>query len=114
MSDAQGFHQQDYQRPELVCPAGTPAALRAAVDAGADAVYCGLQNETNARNFPGLNFTVPEVEQSLTYARARNAKLLLAVNTFPPAGMFDLSFLVVFIAIEVAHTAIGCSGRIFP
>jgi hypothetical protein len=37
MSEAQSFHQQDYQRPELVCPAGTPAALRAAVDAGADA-----------------------------------------------------------------------------
>ena len=79
-----------YQRPELVCPAGTPAALRAAVDAGADAVYCGLQNETNARNFPGLNFTPAEVEQSLAYAHARKAKLLLAVNTFPPAGKFAM------------------------
>ena len=37
-------------RPELVCPAGTPAGLRTAVDAGADAVYCGFQNATNARN----------------------------------------------------------------
>jgi putative protease len=81
---------QNYQQPELVCPAGTPAALRAAVDAGADAVYCGLQNETNARNFPGLNFTVPEVEQSLGYAHARNAKLLLAINTFPTAGRFGM------------------------
>jgi O2-independent ubiquinone biosynthesis protein UbiU len=81
---------KDYHRPELVCPAGTPAALRAAVDAGADAVYCGFQNVTNARNFPGLNFTPAEVEQSLSYARARNAKLLLAVNTFPPAGKFDI------------------------
>jgi putative protease len=80
----------DYQRPELVCPAGTPAALRAAVDAGADAVYCGLQNETNARNFPGLNFTILEVEQSLAYAHAHGAKVLLAVNTFPPAGKFPL------------------------
>jgi collagenase-like PrtC family protease len=79
-----------YRRPELVCPAGTPAALRTAVDAGADAVYCGLQNETNARNFPGLNFTPAEVEQSVGYAHARNAKVLLAVNTFPPAGRFDL------------------------
>jgi len=79
-----------YKRPELVCPAGTPAALRAAVDAGADAVYCGLQNETNARNFPGLNFTPAELEQSLGYAHARNAKVLLAVNTFPPAGRFAL------------------------
>ena len=85
MSDA-----QDLTRPELVCPAGTPAGLRTAVDAGADAVYCGLQNETNARNFPGLNFTMPEVEQSLAYAHARNAKMLLAVNTFPPAGKFEM------------------------
>jgi len=81
---------ETYTRPELVCPAGTPAALRTAVDAGADAVYCGLQNETNARNFPGLNFTPAELERSLAYAHARNAKVLLAVNTFPPAGRFDL------------------------
>jgi len=80
----------DYQRPELVCPAGTPAGLRTAVDAGADAVYCGLQNATNARNFPGLNFTPTEIEQSLVYAHTRHAKVLLAVNTFPPAGRFDL------------------------
>jgi putative protease len=79
-----------YRRPELVCPAGTPAALRTAVDAGADAVYCGLQNATNARNFPGLNFTPGELEQSVAYAHARKAKVLLAVNTFPPAGQFEL------------------------
>ena len=77
-------------RPELVCPAGTPAALRAAVDAGADAVYCGFQNATNARNFPGLNFTPRELEQGVIYARARGAKILLAVNTFPPAGQMAL------------------------
>jgi collagenase-like PrtC family protease len=79
-----------YVRPELVCPAGTPAALRTAVDAGADAVYCGFQNETNARNFPGLNFTPVELEKAVGYAHAHEAKVLLAVNTFPPAGRFDL------------------------
>lgn len=79
-----------YQRPELVCPAGTPAALRTAVDAGADAVYCGLQNATNARNFPGLNFTLAEIEQSVQYAHDHDAKVLLAVNTFPPAGKFNM------------------------
>jgi collagenase-like PrtC family protease len=77
-------------RPDLVCPAGTPAALRDGVDAGADAVYCGFQNATNARNFPGLNFTPAEMEKSVAYAHARGAKVLLAVNTFPPAGKFDL------------------------
>ncbi len=46
---------------ELICPAGTPAAFREAVDAGADAVYCGFRDETNARNFPGLNFSRDEL-----------------------------------------------------
>ncbi|PJB69833.1 MAG: protease [Alphaproteobacteria bacterium CG_4_9_14_3_um_filter_47_13] len=77
-------------RPELVCPAGTPAALRTAVEAGADAVYCGFQNATNARNFPGLNFTPEEMEQSIVYAHEHNAKVLLAANTFPPAGKTQL------------------------
>lgn len=77
-------------RPELVCPAGTPAALRAAIEAGADAVYCGFQNATNARNFPGLNFSLNELRESVAHARARGAKLLLAINTFPTAGRFEL------------------------
>lgn len=80
----------EFHRPELVCPAGTPAAARAAVDAGADAVYCGLQNATNARNFPGLNFTEEEIAETVDYVHGRGAKILLAVNTFPPAGKFDL------------------------
>jgi len=73
-------------RPERVCPAGTPAALRTAVDAGADAVYCGFRNATNARNFSGLNFTVAELDSAVRYAHDRGARVLLAVNTFPPAG----------------------------
>src|SRR5512139_61919 len=82
--------ERQLNRPELVCPAGTPAALRAAVDAGADAVYCGFQNATNARNFPGLNFTPDEMQASIAYAHSAGTRLLLAVNTFPPAGKFDL------------------------
>jgi len=77
-------------KPELVCPAGTPASLRTAVEAGADAVYCGFQNATNARNFPGLNFTPTELEDSISYAHDKGTKVLLAVNTFPPAGNTDL------------------------
>lgn len=73
-------------RPDLVCPAGTPAALRTAVDAGADSVYCGYQNATNARNFPGLNFTPGEMEAGIAYAHKHGARILLAINTFPPAG----------------------------
>jgi len=75
---------------ELVCPAGTPASLQVAVDAGADSVYCGFRNATNARNFPGLNFSVQELQASVAYAHARGAKVLLALNTYPPAGKTNL------------------------
>ncbi|WP_415183758.1 ubiquinone anaerobic biosynthesis protein UbiU [Phaeovulum sp.] len=71
---------------ELVCPAGTPSALRAAVDAGAHAVYCGFADESNARNFPGLNFSPEEMTEGIAYAHARGAKVLVAINTFPRAG----------------------------
>ncbi|MEJ7807134.1 MAG: hypothetical protein WKG03_14575, partial [Telluria sp.] len=42
--------------PELVCPAGSLPALKAAVDNGADCVYLGFRDATNARNFAGLKF----------------------------------------------------------
>jgi collagenase-like PrtC family protease len=71
---------------ELVCPAGTPAALRAAVDAGADTVYCGFRNGTNARNYPGLNFDAVELAEGVRYAHSRGCQVLVAINTFPPAG----------------------------
>lgn len=71
---------------EIVCPAGTPAALRAAVKAGAHTVYCGFADETNARNFPGLNFERDEMEEGIGYAHDHGAKVLIAINTFPRAG----------------------------
>lgn len=78
------------RRLELVCPAGTPAAFRTAIAAGADAVYCGFNDETNARNFPGLNFSREELATAVRQAHARDVKVLLAINTFPRAGGFDL------------------------
>ncbi len=77
-------------RPELVCPAGTPAALRTAVEAGADAIYCGFRDETNARNFPGLNFSPAELAEGIRFAHDHGAKVLVAINTFPRAGAAKL------------------------
>lgn len=71
---------------ELVCPAGTPASLRTAVEAGAHAVYCGFADESNARNFPGLNFSRAEMAEGIAHAHAHGAKVLIALNTFPRAG----------------------------
>lgn len=86
---------------ELICPAGTPAAFREAVKAGADAVYCGLRNETNARNFPGLNFTPEELGEAVAFAGKRNVKTFVAINTFMRAGDEQLWL----DAVAAAHAA---------
>ncbi|KAB2950502.1 MAG: U32 family peptidase [Rhizobiaceae bacterium] len=74
---------------ELVCPAGTPATLRAAVEAGADVVYCGFRDDTNARNFPGLNFSPTELAEGVRFAHGHGARVLVAINTFARVGETD-------------------------
>ncbi len=77
------------KRPELVCPAGHLPGLRAAVDNGADAVYLGFRDGTNARNFPGLNFAPEEIPPALDYAHRRGVRVFLALNTYPGPAQWD-------------------------
>jgi collagenase-like PrtC family protease len=70
-------------RVELVCPAGTLPALRAAVDHGADAVYIGFRGPTNARNFPGLNFSIDEAAAGIEHAHRHGARVFIALNVYP-------------------------------
>ena len=72
--------------PELVCPAGSLPALKAAVNAGADCVYLGLRDATNARNFAGLNFDEAAIASGIEYAHTRGRKVLMALNTYPRAS----------------------------
>lgn len=70
------------KKVELVCPAGNLPALRAAIDNGADTVYMGFRDGTNARNFPGLNFDERSAREGIRYACERGRKVLLALNTY--------------------------------
>ncbi len=88
---------------ELVCPAGTPATLRAAVEAGADAVYCGFRDDTNARNFPGLNFSPQELAEGVRFAHGHGARVLVAINTFARVGEIDRWR-------QAADTAVRCGA----
>ncbi len=72
--------------PQLVCPAGSLPALKAAVDNGADTVYVGFKNATNARNFAGLNFTDAQLSEGIRYAQSRKREVLIAINTYAQAG----------------------------
>jgi O2-independent ubiquinone biosynthesis protein UbiU len=67
---------------ELVCPAGSLPALKAAVDNGADAVYIGFKDDTNARHFAGLNFNDKKAQKALAYARDKQVKIFVAINTY--------------------------------
>jgi len=68
---------------ELVCPAGSLPALKAAVDHGADAVYFGFRDSTNARQFAGLNFDDRRAAEGIDYAHARGCRVFCAINTYP-------------------------------
>jgi O2-independent ubiquinone biosynthesis protein UbiU len=72
--------------PDLVCPAGSLPALRAAVDNGANCVYLGLRDATNARNFAGLNFDENAIRTGIRYAHERGCKVFMALNTYPQPG----------------------------
>jgi putative protease len=77
------------QALELVCPAGGLPALKTAVDNGADCVYTGFRDETNARNFNGLNFDPAALAQGVAYAHRNGAKVLVALNTYPQVRNWD-------------------------
>lgn len=72
--------------PDLICPAGSLPALKAAVDQGADGVYLGLRDATNARNFAGLNFDDAAIAAGVAYAHARGCQVFMALNTYPQAA----------------------------
>jgi U32 family peptidase len=66
-------------RPELLAPAGDERALRAALAAGADAVYLGLER-FSARAFAG-NFGPAELLEAIDRAHLWGARVHLALNT---------------------------------
>lgn len=64
---------------ELLAPAGSPEALKAAVQSGANAIYLG-GTLFNARAF-AANFSNEELEKAVEYAHLRNVKIYVTVNT---------------------------------
>ncbi|MDR3309856.1 MAG: DUF3656 domain-containing protein [Oscillospiraceae bacterium] len=72
---------------EILSPAGSPEAVRAAVMNGADAVYMGLR-EFNARR-GAKNFTREEFALAAEYCRVRGVKTYATLNTLVTDREFD-------------------------
>ena len=66
--------------PEILAPAGDMTCLQAALDAGADAVYLGLDG-FNMRARSGVNFTRETLPEASRRCRARGVKLYLTLNS---------------------------------
>ena len=65
--------------PELLAPAGSQEALRAAIAAGADAVYLSGKR-FGARKF-AANFDQADLAEAIDYAHLRGVKVYVTVNT---------------------------------
>ncbi|SCM57341.1 putative protease MJ0090 [Methanothermobacter wolfeii] len=72
-------HESVVTMPELLSPAGDFPSLMAALKAGADAVYLGLEG-CNMRARAG-NFTVHEIEEAVERAHGYGARLYVCTNT---------------------------------
>ena len=92
---------------ELLCPAGNLPALKTAIDNGADAVYIGMKDDTNARHFAGLNFNDGKLAKAADYVHQHGKKLHVAINTFAHPGGEDRWRKAVDNAV-----AIGCDALI--
>lgn len=66
-------------RPELLSPCGSPEAVRAAVKAGADAVYMGGE-QFNAR-INAKNFSENDMRSAIDYCHSAGVKVYITLNT---------------------------------
>lgn len=90
--------------PELLAPAGTPDALNAAIRAGADAVYLGLDRFNARQN--AENFTLHSLEEACEYAHLRGAKVYITTNTLILEDEMDD-------ACAMVSQAYGCGADAF-
>ena len=90
---------------ELLSPAGSPEAVIAAVQNGADAIYLGM-GDFNARR-GAKNFSEEEFEKAVRYCRVRGCKVYLTLNTLVSDRELDG-------ALDAAKLAsdVGASGLI--
>ena len=98
-------------RPELLAPAGSPEALRAAVQCGAHAVYLGwgpFNARRNAKNFSDGDFS-----QALLYCHTYGVRVFLTLNTLltdrelPQAARDYVLYVEKAIGCPITYVSVG-------
>ena len=90
---------KQYPLPELLAPAGSPDAFRAALAGGADAVYFG-GTAFNAR-LRAQNFSADDMRECISLCHANGAKAYLTLNTL----VTDRELPAMLTAVEEAYLA---------
>jgi len=91
--------------PEVLAPAGNMEHLQTACLYGADAVYLGVQGDTNLRQ-GARNFTLEELGQAVEYAHARGIFIYLTLNIYPHDKQMDVMTDIVSHAGKVGVDAV--------
>lgn len=84
----------------LLAPCGSFTGLRAALDAGADAVYFGV-DKLNMRSNNNNNFTLEDLKEIVAQCRKQSARTYLTLNTV----MFDHDLAFARVIIKEAKRA---------
>ena len=92
-------------KPEILAPAGSRAALEAAVRSGADAVYLGA-TEFNARR-AAENFNEEQLADAVKYCHIRAVKVYLTLNILLKQNELELG-----VKIAAAAQRTGIDGII--
>lgn len=72
-------HQRNIGKPELLAPAGSPEALAAAIEAGADAVYFGGAMYSNRMR--AKNFDADEISKAIELCNSYSVASYVTMNT---------------------------------
>ncbi len=79
---------------ELLAPVGDERGLKAAVNSGANGVYFGAKS-FNAREYAAENFDDKAIENAIKFAKLRNVKVYITVNTLVYNDEIDKAILLI-------------------
>lgn len=90
---------------EIMAPVGSYESLMAAIEAGANSVYFGIEN-LNMRSRSASNFTTDDLREIVKICRENNIKSYLTVNTVIYNDDLDMMRKIIDTAKEVEVSAI--------
>ncbi|BDS10635.1 peptidase U32 family protein [Aureispira anguillae] len=95
---------------ELMAPAGNFAAMQAAVDAGANSVYFGVE-QLSMRARSTMNFTLDDLDEVVERCQPKNVKTYITLNTIIYDHDLGLAKKIVDKAVKAGITAVIASDQ---